>query len=194
MPAPDNPPVVLPRRDFRVWASIHNAGYVFAITTASAPSVSATLAINPRDPIVGDSLTQSGRLQAVLAAETTPASSSGLVPYSAPPRSTLGQETFSSHAASPSVSSRTRITSTYSATVCPNTLAITAVSNLRSCGSFSATNARTPIFCSPMALIIPLGVSHMRGAGAPAIGCAERPFTTMPPRRFRSTSSANSIP
>ena len=32
---------------------------------------------------------------------------------------------------------------------------------------------------------IPEGVSHSRGAGAPAIGSRERPLTTIPPRRFK---------
>src|SRR5580658_9361931 len=111
MPAPDNPPVVLPRRDFRVWESRHMAGYVFAMTTASAPSFSATLAISPIDPMTGDSLTQSGRFDAALAAPMTSAANWGSVPYSTPPRFVFGQEMLSSYAASPSVSSRTRITS-----------------------------------------------------------------------------------
>ena len=38
------------------------------------------------------------------------------------------------------------------------------------------------------------GVSQIRGAGSPAIGSSESPFTTSPPRRFRSTRGANSTP
>jgi hypothetical protein len=45
-----------------------------------------------------------------------------------------------------------------------------------------------------MAFTIPLAVSQIRGAGAPSIGCAESPFTTIPPSRFKSTSCANSMP
>src|SRR5208282_3319530 len=96
IPGPDNPPAVLPRHDLRVCASIHRAGYVFAITTASAPADSAALAISPIVPMAGESLTHSGRFDAFLAASTTSAVSEGLVPYSMPPRSTLGQEMFSS--------------------------------------------------------------------------------------------------
>src|ERR1700685_512503 len=101
MPAPDNPPVVLPIRDFRVWASRHKAGYVFAMTTASAPSVSATFAITPINPTVGDSFTQRGLLLAFRAAPTSSVASAGFVPYSAPPLSTLGQDMFSSYPARP---------------------------------------------------------------------------------------------
>src|SRR5580700_7488738 len=78
--------------------------------------------------------------------------------------------------------------------VWPKTLAMTAVSNWRISGSFSVTNARTPTFCKPMAFTMPLAVSQIRGAGAPSIGCAESPFTTIPPRQFKSTSCANSMP
>ena len=87
-----------------------------------------------------------------------------------------------------------RITSAYSAIVWPKTLAMIGVSYPRSWGSFSATKARTPMFWSPMALTMPLGVSHIRGDGAPAMGSSESPLTTIPPSRFRSTKWANSIP
>ena len=43
-------------------------------------------------------------------------------------------------------------------------------------GSFSATNARTPIFCNPIELIIPAWVSYSRGAGLPSIGSRDKPF------------------
>src|ERR1700722_15690061 len=94
--APDNPPVVLPIRDFRLCASIHSAGYVFARTNASAPSASATFAVTPMALTLGESFTHSGRLAAPRAALTTSAVRAGSVLYSIPPWSTLGQELFSS--------------------------------------------------------------------------------------------------
>src|SRR5271155_2922178 len=96
MAAPDNPPVVLPRRDLRLCASIHSAGQVFAVTTASAPSASETFALTPIILTFGESFTHSGRFAAARAAPTTAPVREGSVLYSMPPRSTLGQEMFSS--------------------------------------------------------------------------------------------------
>lgn len=192
--APDNPPVVLPRRDLRVCGSRHNEGYVFATTTASAPDSSTALAITSILPTTGDNFTQRGRFDDRLAALVTSAASTRSVPYSSPPCFTLGQEMFSSYAVSPSASLRIRITSTYSSTERPKTFARIAVSYARSSGSFSVTKVRTPMFWSPIAFTMPPGVSHIRGLGAPAIGSSESPFTTIPPRAFRFTSWANSSP
>src|ERR1700678_4531342 len=96
MAAPDNPPVVLPIRDFRLWASIHSAGEVLATTSASAPSLSAIFAVTPIALTLGESFTHRGRLAARRAARTTEAVRSGSVLYSRPPCSTFGQEMFSS--------------------------------------------------------------------------------------------------
>src|ERR1700747_2108801 len=99
MAAPDNPPVVLPRRDLRLCASIHSAGEVWATTRASAPSPSAAFAVSAIIPILGDSFTQSGRFAALRAAATTAEVSLGSVLYSMPPDSTFGQGMVSSWAA-----------------------------------------------------------------------------------------------
>src|ERR1700680_2704146 len=95
--APDNPPVVLPSLDLRVWLSIHKAGYVLAIVKASAPASSAARAASRMFPTTGAILTHRGlREVALRAAPTTLAIRAGLLPNSAPPCSTLGQEMFSS--------------------------------------------------------------------------------------------------
>src|ERR1700734_2317298 len=60
MAGPDNPPLVLPILDILVWAFRHIAGYVLAMTTASAPSRSQAWAIRPITPTLGDSFTQRG--------------------------------------------------------------------------------------------------------------------------------------
>src|ERR1019366_9287135 len=65
---------------------------------------------------------------------------------------------------------------------------------LRSFGSLSATNARTPIFCRPTAFIMPAGVSMMRGLAFPAIGSRDRPLVTKAPIRSSETISSNSTP
>ncbi len=77
---------------------------------------------------LGESLTISGRPVARRQAPVTEASAAASLPKIMPPRSTLGQETFSSIAATPSAPSSFSQTSTYSASVSPKTLAITAVS------------------------------------------------------------------
>src|SRR5882672_9664976 len=59
---------------------------------------------------------------------------------------------------------------------------MTAVSNFRNTGSFSATKARTPTFWRPTALSIPEAVGKSRGAGAPSMGSRERPLVTKPQR------------
>src|SRR5215469_11013219 len=98
------------------------------MTKASAPPDSAAFAIRPIIPTTGDNLTHNGRLADRLAVATTSSVALGSVLYSVPPLSTFGQEMLSSYADRPSVSSRTRITSTYSEIVEPKTLAILAVS------------------------------------------------------------------
>src|ERR1019366_470808 len=65
---------------------------------------------------------------------------------------------------------------------------------LRNFGIFSATNARTPMVCSPTAFIMPAGVSMMRGLGLPAIGSRDRPLVTKAPIRSSETISSNSTP
>src|ERR1700678_836644 len=86
MAGPDNPPVVLHRRDLRLCASIHNAGYVFAITRQSVISASAVVSayvISTMWLTFGESFTQMGRRAAFRAASTTAAVRCGSVPYSA---------------------------------------------------------------------------------------------------------------
>src|ERR1019366_6509812 len=93
----------------------------------------------------------------------------------------------------PSLSMRT--TSSYSSCECPNTLQKkTMFLMLFRSGSFSSRKARTPTFCSPMALSMPAAVSNSRGGGLPAIGSRESPFTTNPPSRSSVTTSSNSTP
>ena len=79
----------------------------------------------------------------------------------------FGHEMFSSIAATPSASERMRDTSAYSSSVVPQTLTITVARRARSSGSFSSTNRRTPMPCSPMAFSIPAGVSTIALGGMP---------------------------
>ena len=77
----------------------------------------------------------------------------------------------------------------------PNTFAITTAPGIaRSFGIFSSANARTPIFCSPIAFIIPAAVSTIRGEAFPAIGSSDSPLVTNAPILFSETISSNSTP
>ena len=77
-------------------------------------------------------------------------------------------------AATPSAWLSTLETSTYSSMVVPQTLTNTRAPRSRSSGSFSLTKRCTPMPCRPIALIIPAGVSTMRGGAWPfALGHEE---------------------
>ena len=101
---------------------------------------------------------------------------------------------FSSIAATPSASDSTRATSQYSSSVEPQTLTNDRRLSRRSSGSFSATNRWTPMPCRPMALIMPAGVSTIRGGGCPSRSLRNRPLTATPPSDARSTAPAYSTP
>ena len=61
-------------------------------------------------------------------------------------------------------------------------------------GRSSATNARTPGFCSPTAVSRPDAVSAARGVGQPLDGANVRLRVTTPPSRCRSTRPGTSPP
>ena len=82
----------------------------------------------------------------------------------------MGQETFSSIAAT---SSRPPTPSTRrenSSWLVPITETISGTGNSASCGRSSARNPSRPLFGSPIELIIPAGVSQIRCGSLPALG------------------------
>ena len=78
-------------------------------------------------------------------------------------------------------SSKRRVTSTYSSIVEPQTFAMKRVSVKSSVGRIFATTCSTPGFCSPIALIMPYGVSVTRCGGLPRRGFPVVPFSTIAP-------------
>ena len=154
----------------------------------------AALAVSRMSVTFGDSLTKRGRRVLDRHARVMRASDPASFPNSVPPASVFGQETLSSMAATPVAASSFSRTSTYSASVSPNTLATTAVSCPRRAGSFSSRNASTPTFCNPIALSMPAGVSTMRSGGLPFLGRGESPFVTIPPSCANRRNGRNSRP
>ena len=194
MAGPLRPPTTLDSRGRRVSTSMAIARNVLTSETASAPASSAATARAATSVTLGVSLGKIGSVVAARTARTTSRTPAMLHPNVWPPWSTLGQETLISMAATPSASDRIRAISAYSSTVEPQTLTMTTARRARSAGSLSATKARTPMPCSPMALSMPLGVSTMRGGACPSRASRNRPLTATAPSVDRSTSSAYSTP
>ena len=96
--------------------------------SASAPASSEARANTAMSATLGESLGTTGRRVARRTAETTSKVMRGSPPKAMPPFLTLGQEMLTSTPATPSASSRARVTSAYSSTVSPQTLTSTAVS------------------------------------------------------------------
>ena len=55
-------------------------------------------------------------------------------------------------------------------------------------------NTSTPGFCRPIAFIIPLWISAIRGVGFPVQGTSATPLVTTAPSLFKSTNSLYSAP
>src|ERR1035437_321266 len=96
MAGPERPPVTLARRGRRVSGSMDMARNVLVRLTALAPAWAAMRAMWAMEITLGESLTMSGRLEAVLARLTRYSNSMGSAPKAMPPAWTLGQETLSS--------------------------------------------------------------------------------------------------
>jgi len=157
---PLSPPVTLAMRGRRVSASMAMPTKVFTAETASAPASRQARANATMSVTLGDSLMISGK--SPMARRTAPVTRpvwAGSVAKWMPPSLTLGQETLSSSAASPSAPASRRAASTYSSTLPPSTLAMMVAPVARSGGSLSRRKASMPTFCKPMALSIPAGVS-----------------------------------
>ena len=110
--------------------------------------------------------------------EQAPASPSGCWPTISPD-STLGQETFSSSAAT-SGRSATPSTSRCELVVaaCPSPRRSAAPASSASSGRSCSRNPSRPLFGRPIELIIPAGVSKIRGGGFPARGSGVIVFET----------------
>ena len=162
---------------------------------ASAPATSTALAICTISVTLGESLIMTGFEVCPLASFTTAAAAAGSVPKTMPPSFTLGQETFSSRAATPGTSSFWANTP-YSSTVLPEIFTMTFMPYFSMRGRVSLRKISTPGFSRPMQFSMPAppAVSVMRTPSLPRRGFKVVPFTITPPKRDRSTKSANSSP
>ena len=137
----------------------------------SAPASSTLRAMSAISVTLGESLTITCLCGArSRTAAVTAAASLGSWPKRTPPSLTLGQETLTSSAATPSSPSRRAASSPNSAGDVAYILTMTGVSRQGSRGSLSRQKASTPSFCRPTALSMPAVVSTMRGQGLPSRG------------------------
>ena len=127
MAGPDKPPEVLPRTGRRLCASMAMPMTVLITARASLPASTHRRAFSAMSVWFGDSLAISGLSVARRQASTTRADMAGSLPKLTPPASIFGQEMLISMA-SMGESSKRRVTSAYSATVEPQTLAMNRVS------------------------------------------------------------------
>ncbi len=180
MAGPDSPPWLLPITGARFSISIAMPIRVLITANPSVPASIQRRAFSVISVWLGDSLVISGLRVTARQAATTRADMSGSLPKVTPPSLTFGQEILISMA-SIGESSKRRVTSAYSSTVDPETLAKKRVSLKSSEGRISLTTWSVPGFCSPMALSMPAGVSAMRCGRFPSRGSSVVPFRQTAP-------------
>ena len=128
-------------------------------------------------------------------AATTAAAGAGAQANTSPRCSTLGHERFTSTAAMPRPSSRTRrATSPNSSTVLPAIEMIGVAPRSSRKGRSLASHPSMPGFCRPIALSMPDGVSCMRGVGRPWRGSSVTDLTSTAPRSAMSKNRSISAP
>ena len=170
--------------------SIALAFSVLISETASAPPSSAATATAAGSATFGVSFTISGFAVSGRSASSSAAVSAGCSP-TIRPEWTLGQETFSSIAATSSRSAdavdqpRELLVAR-----CAITETISGTGSSASCGRSSARNPSRPLFGSPIELIIPAGVSQIRCGSLPARGSGVIVFETKA-EKGKSSSSAS---
>ena len=148
--------------------------------SASLPASMQSRAFSRMSVWLGESFVIRGLVVTLRQAATTRADISGWLPNCTPPSLTFGQEMFTSMA-SIGESSKRRVTSTYSSIVDPLTLAKKRVSLKSRVGRIWPTTWSAPGFCSPMALIMPMGVSITRCGGLPRRAVPVVPLRTIAP-------------
>src|SRR5574341_1332295 len=191
---PDSPPVHEASFGRRVSTSMAMPTTVLISDTAVAPPAWAALAVSAMSVTFGDSFTMVGKWVDPRTARVTSNTAAGDWPKLIPPCLTLGHDTFTSIAWTPSSEERRRASRSNSSTVPPKMLTVTFTSKRRRNGSLRETKASRPTLASPIALSIPDGVSINRGSGFPVRGSRESPFTTIAPSRLRSSTPAYSSP
>ena len=142
----------------------------------------------------GESLTSTGRSVSPRQRSTSARVSAASVPIEMHPLSTLGQETFSSIARTLAFAAMRATTTAYSCGDHPPTLTINGTPSSASRGRVWSQNLSTPGFARPIELIIPLGVSAIRGGGLPSRGLSVTVLLTNAPRPSVPAINASSVP
>src|SRR4051794_21046126 len=159
-----------------------------------APPSAAAVAIAATSETLGLSFASTGASvsarQRSRSARVSPAS----VPIEMQPDSTLGQETFSSIAATAGWAPTRATAVAYSDGDQPPTLTMTGTPSSPSRGRCPAQKASRPGFASPIEFTIPAGVSAMRTGGLPSRGCSVTVFVTKAPSPSVPAASASSVP
>ena len=174
--------------------SIAMATTVFIREMALAPELSAALAVRVISVTLGESLAMTGRVVALRTAPITSLVVAGSIPKAIPPFLTLGQEMLTSIPLTVFSLLNCLASSAYSSTVSPAMLTMAGISSFARKGSAVFKKASNPSFCRPIELIMPEGVSTIRGGGFPSLAIRVTLLVMIPPSLFRSKKSAYSLP
>src|SRR5437870_5343952 len=190
---PDSPPVPAPSMGRRVSMSMARPTRVLISDSASAPASAAARAIDTMSVTFGVSLTNRGRVHTARTAATTSLVSCGSTPKMRP-RSTLGQDTLSSTAATPSSRLSHSASVTNSRTVSPAMLTISGMRSVRRNGRSFVTKPASPWLGRPCEFSHPPTVGTTWGYGWPGRGSSVTDFVTNAAKLGRSTTLCTSRP
>ena len=160
----------------------------------AAPPAAAASAMAPMSATFGESLTSTGRSVSPRQRSTSARVSAASVPIEMHPLSTFGQETFSSIACTLAFAAMRATATAYSWGDHPPTLTINGTPSSARRGRAWSQNLSTPGFARPIELIIPLGVSAIRGGGLPSRGLSVTVLLTNAPRPSVPAINASSVP
>src|SRR5690348_14070320 len=194
MAGPDSPPPPPPSSGRSVARSIAIPRTVFTSTTASAPPTSAATAISATSATDGDSLANSGTSVSARQRSSSARVSPASVPIEMQPDSTLGQDTFSSRAATAGCAPMRRTAAAYSPGDQPPTLTTSGTPSSARRGRWSSQKRSSPGLASPIEFTIPAGVSTIRGGGLPSRGRRVTVLVTKAPSPSVPAASASSVP
>src|SRR3989339_564533 len=162
---------------------------------ASAPPLTTSLAISTISVTLGVSLTITILFVTLHTSFVIAWAIFGSTPNATPPCCKFGQEILISIPAA-SVLSIAFANVIYSSIENPEIFTNTGLPRLSHLGSSSSTNLSKPTFSKPIELIIPAGVSQIRGITLPALGNTVTPLVTNTPSLEMSNNpcSKTSIP
>ena len=187
---PESPAKTRAMPGLRALTSIDIACSVLMTQRALAPASTTFRAIETMSVTFGVSFTMIGSVVARTQAAVTAAATSASCPNSMPPCCAFGLLTFNSMPAMPAIPSSASAQAAYSPTLLPRMLTMTGTFQRAQTGARSRSSLRMPMFCRPIELSMPAGVSSMRRAGLPARGCNVVVLLTIAPRRWMSINFA----